>query len=264
MPQEYSIVVAPCKVRSFLAFVMLLALNKFQVAKPPKRSTRTTNFSSREFIVQFPSRHPMYPQCQSGPQVGNKANKLCVSFLFWRWLFTAFFCFYFLYIFAGGWKRGWATTNWQRLWFAICRFMRFSCGSRKAGKFGQKLGSPSPEAAALLASGIYIIREWLCVVCASVCVCVRAATSVSGLADSQFRRVDLLRLQFSPGSPSTWHSQMPVPRFHFVWHLVPGECVCCVHRQKYYAPLRSMKIKISLSYSFLILKSFNVIVILRV
>lgn len=171
MPQEYSIVVAPCKVRSFLAFVMLLALNKFQVAKPPKRATRTTNFSSREFIVQFPSRHPMYPQCQSGPQVGNKANKLCVSFLFWRWLFTAFFCFYFLYIFAGGWKRGWATTNWQRLWFAICRFMRFSCGSRKAGKFGQKLGSP-PEAAALLASGIYIIREWLCVVCASVCVCV--------------------------------------------------------------------------------------------
>lgn len=170
MPQEYSIVVAPCKVRSFLAFVMLLALNKFQVAKPPKRSTRTTNFSSREFIVQFPSRHPMYPQCQSGPPVGNKANKLCVSFLFWRWLFTALFSFYFLFF----WKRGWATTNWQRLWFAICRFMRFSCGSRKAGKFGQKLGSPSPEAAALLASGIYIIREWGCVVCASVCVCVCA------------------------------------------------------------------------------------------
>lgn len=94
---------------------------------------------------------------------------------------------------TGGGGRGGDGNKLATFAAAICRFMRFSCGTReKSGKacfirrLRDHLCRNSRTAALLAPASLYG--------CVRVCVCL--ATSVSGRCESRFRRLDLLRLQF--------------------------------------------------------------------
>lgn len=111
-------------------------------------------------------------------------------------LFSLYFC----------WRLETRVSNNKLATFVVCHLPLYAFFLRqpKSGEIRAKAGITFPRSSCLVSFWhLHHPRMTMCCVRECVCVCVRAATSVSGLADSQFRRVDLLRLQFSPGSPST-------------------------------------------------------------